>query len=274
MKQIIAYFTWFCVLLSTFNLAPAHAELCLIENDDDEKRVRNAYIVAGLTVIGIAGGIAALSSASGHHKHHTSSSYSYSRRHDHYSYSGYSGHHHHNHRGHNHRHDRHHKHHKHNSHHYSIFSENNVSSWSDSGRSSYSAESFDQFAKKRIYSNDHAEAEETQISGTFISHSDLTDVTEGSFTAFVQLPDGTTRSLGSLLLSGRGTASLPYGPFDQKGTYTFGVSLDRGIDLQMQTKAGSVEIQVNGSVVQRHDFIFPPHATANYEPAPCCFENN
>jgi hypothetical protein len=91
-----------------------------------------------------------------------------------------------------------------------------------------------------------------------------------SMTAFVQLPDGSSRTLGSLPLSGN--ASIPFGPFDQKGVYTFGVSLDQGNESSVQTKLATIEMVVNGNTVQRVDFSAPPHAPARYEPSPYCFD--
>ena len=248
MKQIISYFSWLFVLSTLVVISPAHADLCITPDENEAWRARTAYIVAGLTVIGVAGAIVALSNASGHHKHHTHSSSSWDsynsyHHHGHY-HNSYSSHHHH-------------KHHHHHSSSLEPISERD-SLWP---------------INQKIALSKDAE-EETQISGVFASHCNGAAENQGSFTAFVQLPDGTTRTLGRLSLSGNGGTSLHYGPYDQKGTYTFGISLDQTINSPEQMKAGSVEIQVNGSAVQKHDFTLPPHAAANYEPAPCCFDAN
>lgn len=287
LKNAIAYFAWFCVLLSTYLPAPVRGDLCVTADDELERRNRTAFVVAGLTVIGIAAGIVFLTTASGHHKHHerysamssvdnyrpysysssyhshSSSSHSHSSSSDSYSYSDYSSDHHHN---------SHHHHHHHSGYYssnpYSIFSENDASSWSGDSDSYNSDRLAIRTKSSKTALSKSAAREESSLSGQFIAHSSSGQ--EGNLTVFVQLPDGTSRSLGTASLSGN--ASLPYGPFHQKGVYTFGASLDQGNASSSQMNMGSIQIEVNGSTVQKHDFTAPPHAPASYEPAPCCFE--
>jgi len=275
LKQALAYFTWLCVLLSAYAPAQAQGDLCFTENDDRRRWTKTAYFVAGLTVIGIAAGIACLANSSGHHKHHVRYSgdssidnyrpYSYS---SHSSYSSYSDHsssysdesrdHHHHHR--------HHHSGYYSSNPYSIFSENDVSSWSGGSDFHRADRAFTRGKMHKGTVSRDAAGEDKALSGQFIGHACAGQ--EGSLTAFVQLPDGTSHSLGNI----SGNGSFSYGPFYQKGTYTFGVSLDRGNGLPSQMKMGSIQIEVDCSTVQRHEFTAPPHAPANYEPAPCCFE--
>lgn len=274
LKHAIAYLSWLCVLVSTMLPAPGNADLWLSSNDELETRKKVAYVVAGLTVIGLAVGIACLANASGHHKHHghhhgmssvdnyrpySDSSYSCS-------YSDYS----HDYSSDSSEHSRHHHHHHHHSGYYSSnpysnFSRNDVTSFS--GSSNSNRRDSLSIRGKTLKSSNQAEG---ALSGHFIAHSSPSHDSSESLTAFVQLPDGTTQSLGSFHLSGNN--SLPYGPFEQKGVYTFGVTLDSGNKSSSQLKLGSIHIEKNGSTVQHQDFTAPPHAPAGYEPAPCCFE--
>ena len=278
-----AYFAWFCVLLSTSLPAPVQGDLCKSPDDESERREKVAYVVAGLTVIGVAAGIACLATASGHHHHHSRSSWMSSVD----NYRPYSsGYHHHHHHSSDHsdyssddssdHHHHHHHHHHHSGYYssnpYSIFSENNASSWSGGSDSSRSERRTILRGRTcHAASSKHAEGEESALSGQFIAHSSPSADAQGSVTAFVQLPDGSSRSLGTIPLSGNG--SLSYGPFLKKGTYTFGVSLDQGSGAAAQ-KIGTIQIEMNGAAVKSHDFTAPPHAPASYEPAPCIFDLN
>lgn len=251
MKNTITYFAWFCVLFCTVSASCARADVCVMENGEDERRTRNAYLLAGLSILAIGGGIAALASASGHHKHHVSSSssscspYRYSSS----CSSSSSSHHHHHSSSHHHRHHHHH-------------SSSLLSSWSSSSSSlPYSTQGLDpMFAVQP--------QEEVKVSGLFVAQPCSVENSYASISPFVQMPDGSTRSLGSIPLAG---GSLSFGPFDQKGSYTLGVSLDQSLDVSSQTKIASVEVQVDGLGVQKHDFYVPPQASANYEPSPCYF---
>lgn len=276
-KHAIAYLAWFCAVLTVSLPAPVQGDL-LITNDEDKCcRTRTAYIVAGLTVVAIAGAIAWIASANGHHRHHTHSSgassvdnyrpySSYSSYYSYYDSYDYSE------RSDRHGHDHHHHHDRHSgdysSNPYSIFSDNDVSSWSGS---SESERRDNRVIRSRVCKGGHTKTmrdEEQSISGHFTTNNYDPSDQEKSMTAFVQLPDGTSQTLGTL--SGHGSVS--YGPFHQKGTYTFGLCMDKPNTTPSQLKMGSVQIQVNGSEVRRHEFTAPGYAPANYEPAACCFE--
>ena len=111
--------------------------------------------------------------------------------------------------------------------------------------------------------------ESDQISGTFMTHPTFSPSAKGSVSAFVQMPDGSIQSLGTLSFSSGSGSSLPYGPFTQKGSYVFGIKVDEGVLLSSQIKVGAVEVSVNGSTVEKRDFILPAHASRGYEPTPC-----
>ena len=108
------------------------------------------------------------------------------------------------------------------------------------------------------------------LSGLFTSH--LSTAGQGSITAFVHLPDGSTSILGNISLSGNTSSSIPYGPFNQLGTYSFGIRVDEGTVLPAQTRAGSIEIDVNGSTMQKYDVILPANPPAHYEPNPFTYQ--
>lgn len=110
--------------------------------------------------------------------------------------------------------------------------------------------------------------EAKELSGTFILHS-TSGLHQGSATAFVRLPDGSTQTLGSVSLSNRSGTSIPYGPFNQKGIYTFGMYVEGGTSCSSQVKIGSLEVKVNESTVENHDFFVPAHSPSIYEPHPC-----
>lgn len=109
-----------------------------------------------------------------------------------------------------------------------------------------------------------------ELSGQFVSH--FSGSGQGSATAFVQLPDGTKHILGQIPFSGSTSSSLAYGPFNQTGTYVFGICVDEGCRLPVQSKIGFVDVRINGSTIQSHDFIVPRNPPTNYEPAPYTHE--
>lgn len=282
MKQVIGIIAWLSVLFASFSPSLAMADTSFVLQEDPEARTRAAYILAGLTVIAIAGGIAALATASGHHHHRSSSGSSYDS-YDSYSSSSYSSDHHHHHN------DQHHNDHHHDNHHhsrhgkyfssysYTVLDENNVSSWRGKRSDDVSEEFRDGRNRgvigKKLYTGKKA-SDEKEVTGSLIANPGFAPLEQGNLSAFVQLPDGTTEVLGTIPLSGSSSSPLSYGPFDQKGTYTFGVCLEQGTKLPTQTKIGSIEVNIDGSTTQRHDFIAPPHAPANFEPAPFCFNMN
>lgn len=286
LKHFIVSFGWFCAIFTTYLPAAAYGDLCVTDTCDSETfRSRTAYVVAGLTVVGLAAAIAAMACASGHHKHHSRCSglssidnyrpYSSSCSHSHHSHSHCSSyysdcnsyysdcsrdsdhHHHHHHSG------------SYDSNYYSDFHRNERSSFSSDGSDSPSINLLTARGKTNHSSHGITE-EKSALSGYFIAHNSCGQ--EGNVTPFIQLPDGTTQSLGTLSLSGNG--SIPYGPFNQKGTYTFGVSLDQLNESNGQLKLGSFQIEVNDATVQKVEFSAPPHARNNYEPAPVCYHLN
>ncbi len=104
-----------------------------------------------------------------------------------------------------------------------------------------------------------------ELSGVFRSHA--VSSAKGSFTAFVHLPDGTTETLGLLSFGPGCYSSIPYGPFDQVGTYAFGIRINEGTVLPSHAKVGSFEVKVNRSTVQSGDFFIASHPPAYYEPS-------
>lgn len=266
LRQAVAYFSLLCVLFSSYTPSILLADDdSMFVDEECEMRTRRARILAGVTVVVLAGGIAyAISSSSGKCHHHYSS-YSSSCYSDYSSYSYYSSscsdhsHHHHSH--------------DHSSYTYSsypssIFSYNDVSTFSGSTRH-FGRDP--QYMERGIRSKDSQDSSSTThpLSGVFIANG--SGVGQGSITAFVQLPDGTRHILGSIPFSGHSSSSLPYGPFNQLGTYTFGISVDEGTILPAQARIGSVDIDVNGSTTQSHDFNVPSNPSTNYEPPPCSY---
>ena len=60
--------------------------------------------------------------------------------------------------------------------------------------------------------------------------------------------------------------SLPFGPFNQSGTYAFGIRIDERSTILHQVKAGFVDIQINGMTVQSEGFDVSPHVPAQATP--------
>jgi hypothetical protein len=280
LTQLFTYFSLFCVLFfSHLPSSTLSADTNLILDDECERRAQMSRILTGVTVVAIAGGIAYAVSQSGGHGHHHSSDSSSSSSSSSSSYSSssqcypstscYS------------------------------YSSSDSSDYSSRSSSSYSSSSYDRSnynsinksnvsnfsrndrrhrrtnpqymerAKKGATIAHDSSSMANQLSGLFMSH--FTTSGQGSFTAFVQLPDGSMRVLGSIPFSGNTSTSLPYGPFNQVGTYTFGISVDEGTVLPIQTKIGSIHLDVNGSTVQSHEFSLPSHPPANYELSPCSY---
>jgi hypothetical protein len=99
----------------------------------------------------------------------------------------------------------------------------------------------------------------SKLEGTFFSCTHPSGQAKGNGTVFVQSPDGTTHFLGHLPLDGNMEMCVPCGPFHEPGTYVFGMQLDEGASICSQTRGASVEIKIDGSSVQRYDFIIPRH---------------
>lgn len=274
-KEWTAYFLLCCVVLTSQQPAQLIAQdgtCILMEPGRDEWRSKTATIVAGAATVAVIGGIAyiALGSSGGCHSHSSSScSSSYSNYNPpFFSSSSYSrdsyGHHHHHH------------HHHHHSNYYSSFS-----SGSSSGFEYHSSQD-PQIFERNIEGNQPARTrylaarnkkskkeEADQISGVFTIHPSLSASTKGSITVFVQMPDGSIQNLGNLSFSANAGCSLTYGPFKQKGNYLFGIRLDQGATFSSQTKVCTVEVHLNGTIVECYDFFAPAHASTYYEPTPC-----
>ena len=281
LKGWIAYFTLSCMLM-TSQPCRGYAEECYPEgncsgifiDEDDANRARNAKIVVGATLIALVGGVAYLAFGGGsshkHKKHSHSHSRSSSCSHDsYYSHSSHHSHHHHHHR----------------SHYYSDYSDYYSSNFYSPFYESladgidYHSKSDPQFFERTAEGNLPARCrrlprlkkvkEAEEITGVFVAHPSLSESSKGHITAFVQLPDGTTQILGTLSFSASNGSSLSYGPFTQKGHYLFGVRVDGVTGVSSSMKVGSVEVNVNGSTVESHDFFVPAHVPSHYEPAPC-----
>ncbi len=299
LKQVVAYFSLLCMCLSSLPTKVFSEDFCcensgcaVLVNQEDAQRTKTATIVAGATIIGLVAGVAYMAFGADHHKHHHHSSYSSSSyytnfdpifdysssssKSDSYRYSDHS-----------HGYSEYSPSDYYSYNPYSIFSENNVSSFS--GGSDYSEltdpQIFErrdsegnrpargrQLARSKGSKGSKNSKESSQLSGLLTSHPTLSPSGQGSFTAFVQLPDGTTQVLGHLSFSGNGGTSLPWGPFNHKGTYAFGISLDEGTPVATQTKIASIEIHIDGSTVQSGEFLIPSHAPAHYEPTPLYFD--
>lgn len=277
-RQLVAYFTMLCMLFSSHIPSSLSAEVAVITNDDDEicnnRRTHIAYALAGVALIGVVGGIAYAASFTGKKCHHSSSSCSSSSC-SYYSYydSDYSS-----------SHSSHHHHHSCHGSHCSrsgsytdytySFPSNYYSSSDESIQDVPPGERAIQaplplIERRKANKSHHSPKISNRLSGLFISHA--ATLGQGSATAFVQLPDGSRNVLGQIPLSGSGCISLPFGPFHQAGDYIFGLCVDEGTSLPTQTSAGSVRIEVNGSMTQSHDFLLPPNPPPHYEPAPCSF---
>lgn len=95
---------------------------------------------------------------------------------------------------------------------------------------------------------------------------------KGSFTVFMQSPDGRIRSLGRVSLLHPSCSSMIFGPYTQPGVYTFGIRVEEEIEASTQIQAGRFEIQLNGSSIESYDFHLPSGATIGYEPPLATFE--
>ncbi len=280
LKKSITAFT----LLSMMMNLPGTAQMInseapiVIEDPEDAKRTRTATIIAGASILALIGGVAYFACGTGGKCHSSSSSSSYpssrssfspyynsSFNYDSYgsgSYGSRSGSKHHHHRAH-------HKH-KH-SHSNSSFSGSNSSFWSSSGGGPGNRQNED-FMRGRRDGNMPARLrtknldERDQISAQFISHPCLSG--KGSFSAYIQLPDGARKTLGTLPFSPQRGSTLSSESYTKKGHYLFGIRLDSGSSLNGQTKIGTLEIKKNGVTVESRDFHLPAHASTHYEPQP------
>lgn len=270
LHHMTAYFSLLAIIFSFHVPSSLWAEAAFFIDEEDQARTQRAYFLVGATLVALGAGVAYLASTNGsccHKKHDSSysdssSSYDwddssdYSYRSDYSDYSSYRRSDYSRYSSEDYFSD------------YSIFNNNIVSSWSDSPSEILGP----QFSlpRQKHKSAQGATTTANLLSGVLTSH--ISPGSQGSFTAFVHLPDGTTNTLGSLSFSENTSASLAYGPFNQTGTYTFGISLDVGSQLPLQTKVCSIEMEVNRSTTQRYDFNVPSHAPAHYEPPVCSYD--
>jgi hypothetical protein len=269
-RQFIAYFSLFCVVISSILPSDLFADANIIVDENDEGRTRSAYVIAGLTAMGLAAAGIAYATSSSHCRHSSRCSSSY------YSYTNYPP--------------------------DLTFSYGNLhcprskylfhptnsddcssSSSHDCHSSSCSrlkttARNFKDIPPKHLapqflashqnsIHSQNSSKSKNRLSGLFIPN--LSATGQGSITAFALLPDGTNQILGRISLSGNGAFPLSFGPFYQEGTYTFGISVEEGTIPPNETKICSVNIEINGMIVQSHEFTLPPFAPAKYEPQPC-----
>lgn len=282
-RHFIAYFTLLCFLFTSQTPSKLSADECcpspysspspcVLVEQEDVQRTKTATIVAGATIIALVGGVAWLAFGSSCHKgHHSSHSSSSSSSYSNYSSdsrnsydSDYSNHH--NSSRSSHRHHHHRRHSSSYSNSYGVF-EDEVVTNRHADRVLAEQDGNHPARSRRLARAKKLESNE--LSGAFVVYPQPSASGQGSLTAFVRLPDGTTQVIGSLSCSDSTGASLPYGPFKQKGEYVFGVSLNEKMTFPGQCKIGSLEVNVNGLTVENHDFFVPAHSPINYEPAPC-----
>lgn len=279
-KRWLIYLTLSSMVLAFAQPAKLSAqECCKIVEEEDCQRSTTAKIVAGASILALVGGIACLTCCTSHKNHsHSSSkngSYSYGDSYDSYGHGGdsynrswseydkssyeHQGHYHSDyHSSHSHHHD-------------SAFREkvgNEIHPKSDPQFFQRDLEG-NMPARIRKLARSKALAESVSITGVFHTHPTHSLSAKGSATALVQLPDGTTQILGTLPFSSTSGASLCCGPFVQKGTYLFRLTVDEGTYLSSYTKVGSIEVNVNGSKVENRDFFAPAQVSGHYEPVPC-----
>lgn len=191
----------------------------------DEQRERVAVTVAGATLVGLVAGVAWLAWGS-KGKHHSSSCSSYS---------------------------------------WSSYSDDCYTSytWPYTYSTDYSYTNSRSSGLVSVLTNDtiYSDTENT-LSGFFISNPNLSLTGRGSITPFIQFPDGSVNFLDSITFTTAST-NIPFGPFNQKGTYYFGVQVDAGTTVATEITAGFLNIYVNGASVERVEFRVPAHPSAN-----------
>lgn len=277
-RQAVAFFALISIVTPTPSPAQYVAECqqctpeCIVVTPEDKTRGQVAAVVTGVSLAALAG-IIACSACGCSGRNHSSSGYSYYTPYS-YWYSGDSD-------------DSSHKSYSHKSYShsydswqsvsgYSAFSENNVSSWSDygSGYSSVNGSGFNGHINADpigggefpVHHHHHSSKhkshyhrvktlcheESCQLSATFSTLPVRSCATKGAITPFVQLPDGSTETLGSIPLSETGTACISCGPFSQKGSYAFGLYVNG--TAPTNGKICRVEIKESGAVVQSGEF--------------------
>ncbi len=282
MKRRITYFSSMYLLFSLYAPSLIFADypppmVCV--DSEAQWRSRTALTVIGATVVVLGAGIGyAVSQSGGHCKHHHSCSYSsyytspytscsssnntyyireYTRGSREYSsviiassdaYSEFFS-------------NRHHRRHRH---HYTDSIENLDLNGLEMPAPHLPIRSQEQI-KRRALSKNKGSSSLQQLSGSFFIPY-LPELGQGNLTAYVQLPDGKREVLGNISLSGHTGTSLTFGPFDQIGSYSFGMHSDHSITVPTQITLGSLEICINETTVQNYEFILPPYSSPSYEP--------
>ncbi len=214
----------------------------MVNDQEEASRLRAAYIIAGIAVIAVGAGIGYAASCSSHGHCHDSYC-SYSNYFDSCYSSDYSG-----------------------RCRYSSYPSSYSSYYSGSWPSSSSSYSrvtnglldrdFPLTRHKKLpksFTLKHSE-KERELAGFFTVHPSFTEEA-GQATVFVQTPGGCTQTLGSFSLNNRAGNGIAFGPFTESGTYTFGVTIETGNRLATSEKLCTVEIKVDGAIVESHDFI-------------------
>lgn len=255
-KRSLYFLLFFTIFFTSFPHSKLVAEepcSCILVNRADAQRAKVAKVVAGATLLALIAGVAYMVIGSKschshhhhrHHHHHHSYSYSYSywdfsnsdsdSRHN---FPGRRG-------------------------------LQNINPILEEGELEFNKMNL--LRKKKMSGRGGLKfvGESKALSGSFVSNSLSSSSEKGSMTAFVRLPDGSMQILGSILLATGINTSIPYGPFTQKGVYSFGVCVEDGSALTSYTKVGSIEVNRDGLTTGSHDFFVPPHPPLNFEPAP------
>lgn len=255
----IRYIVLVCVTCMPHVTPSIHAQHCqaIIIDQEECQRTKTATIVAGTTVFALLAGAAVVACC-------CSGSKNCSDSHHHHHHDSYNNHHHHHHRHHHHRHS------SRCSNDCCFYSSSNVLDKHSANDPQFLERPFpdEQIIRSRSLTHLKKNKQSRQIAGMFKTHLIPSRSAKGQATAFVQLPDGTTESLGKLSLSNTSPSSISFGPYTQKGDYTFGIRLEDNIQLPSSSKIASVEVSLNGLTVESRDFFIPAQAPARYEPMP------
>lgn len=254
----IRYVVLVCVTCMPHLTPSIHAQHCqaIIIDQEECQRTKTATIVAGTTIFALLAGAAVVACCCSGSKN-----------------SSDSHHHHHHHDSYNHHHHHRHHHHSHSSRYSkdgSFYSSSDVLDKHSANDPQFLERPFpdEQIIRSRSLTHLKKNKQTRQIAGMFKTHLIPSRSAKGQATAFVQLPDGTTENLGKLSLSNTSPSSISFGPYTQKGDYTFGIRLEDNIQLPSSLKIASVEVSLNGLTVESRDFFIPAQAPARYEPAP------
>lgn len=224
--------TYACLLSLFFSFKlpmPLHAQC-----ENDQWRDQAAVAVAGVTLLGLVVGVGVI--ALGTHGKHCHSCYSHDSSYSYWWSSSYS-------------------------------CESSDSYWYSSPSYSYSG-SQSSYSEWSDYSDFYYEGSiasitERTLSGEFIANSHLDLVGQGSVIPLIQLPDGTVSTLDPISFI-EGESSIPFGPFNQKGIYRFGIRVEPGMILPEDAQIGFVTINVDGEMVESADLTLPADPRANF----------